>query len=638
MRNRATLPILIATVLVAGLAQAQAPSPVPDWRQIGNWVVEKSLAGPASGPVTRVWYSQDGATLFVQTGFAQTSFGRLYQTADFENWRPATAAPPPTPVSALVPRLPEPGAQTRMQPGQRARVYAFGNFVYRSDDGGASWENLTAYHSASIVGPGLRDLAIAPNNGDELVVAGEAGVFRSADGGLSWSSLNEGLPNLPATRLLNLPAGDQGVKLALANDETVEWPPGDKQAWLPTDNTSLASESQLRDALGSFRDSAVTALTVAGDFVYTGMQDGAVWVSADRGVTWRTFSMAGSGPVERFWVDPSDPRVALAALGASPANPFAQFTPVHVLHTINGGAFWDDFTASLPDIPAHGVAADRASGALYVATDRGVFMTYADLASLGAAQPWTALSGLPAAAAADVKLDLQGNQLWAAVDGYGVFATLAPHRLRDPKVVSAADFVARAVAPGSLISILGAGVDSARAGEVSAPVLASTATESQVQVPFEARGTSISFAASVNGKNLTWPAVPLAPVAPVIFVDRDGSPMLLDSDNGVMLDAMNPARSGARIQILATGLGRVTPDWPTGLAAPLENSPRVAATVHAYLDRAPVEVTRAVLAPGYIGFYLVEIAVPKLVNYGPAELYIDVDGASSNRVRVYIEP
>jgi len=348
--------------------------------------------------------------------------------------------------------------------------------------------------------------------------------------------------------------------------------------------------------------------------------------------------LGGSGPVERFWIDAADPRVALAALGASPPNPFAQFTPVHVLHTVNGGAFWDDFTANLPDVPAHGVAADRASGALYVATDRGVFQTYADLASLGTGQPWTALSGLPAAAAADVKLDAQGNQLWAAVDGYGVFATLAPHRLRDPSVVSAADFVARAVAPGSLISILGAGVDSARAGDLSAPVLASTATESQVQVPFEARGTSISFAASANGRNLTWPAVPLAPVAPVVFVDRDGSPMLLDSDNGVMLDAMNPAHSGARIQILATGLGRVTPDWPTGLAAPLENSPRVAGAVHAYLDRAPVEVTRAVLAPGYIGFYLVEIAVPKLVNYGPAELYIDVDGASSNRVRVYIEP
>ena len=632
MCNRATVPILIATVLLAGLSQGQAPQPGPDWRQIGNWVVEKSLAGPASGPVARAWYSQDGATLFVQTGS-----GRSYQTTDFENWRPSAVAPS-MPDSVLVPRLPEPGAKARMQPGQRARVYGLGNFVYRSDDGGASWENLTSYHSASIVGSGLRDLAIAPGNGDELVVVGDAGVFRSADGGLSWSSLNSALPNLPAARLLSLPAGDRGVRLALTNDETVEWPPGDKHAWLPADNASLASESQLRDALGSFRSAAVTTLAVEGDFVYTGMQDGAIWVSADRGVTWRTFSLGGSGSVERFWVDPSDPRVALAAVGASPPNPFAQFTPVHVLHTINGGAFWDDFTANLPDVPAHGVAADRASGALYVATDRGVFLTYADLASLSAAQPWTALSGLPAAAAADVKLDPQGNQLWAAIDGYGVFATLAPHRLRDPSVVSAADFVARAVAPGSLISILGAGVDSAHAGELSAPVLASTATESQVQVPFEARGTSISFAASANGKNLTWPAVPLAPVAPVIFVDRDGSPMLLDSDNGVMLDAMSPARSGARIQILSTGLGRVTPDWPTGLAAPLENSPRVAGAVHAYLDRAPVEVTRAALAPGYIGFYLVEIAVPKLVNYGPAELYIDVDGASSNRVRVYIEP
>ena len=114
--------------------------------------------------------------------------------------------------------------------------------------------------------------------------------------------------------------------------------------------------------------------------------------------------------------------------------------------------------------------------------------------------------------------------------------------------------------------------------------------------------------------------------------------MLLDADNGVMLDAMHAARSGTRIQILATGLGRVAPEWPTGVPAPLQNPPHVAGAVHAYLDRAQAEVTRAELAPGYIGFYLVEISVPKIANYGPAELYLDVDGAASNRVRVYIEP
>jgi uncharacterized protein (TIGR03437 family) len=63
----------------------------------------------------------------------------------------------------------------------------------------------------------------------------------------------------------------------------------------------------------------------------------------------------------------------------------------------------------------------------------------------------------------------------------------------------------------------------------------------------------------------------------------------------------------------------------------------VVATVSAYLDRQPVEVTRAVLAP-YIGFYLVEINIPKIVNSGPEELYLEVGGQASNPVRVYIEP
>ena len=51
-----------------------------------------------------------------------------------------------------------------------------------------------------------------------------------------------------------------------------------------------------------------------------------------------------------------------------------------------------------------------------------------------------------------------------------------------------------------------------------------------------------------------------------------------------------------------------------------------------------MEVTQAVLAPGYIGFYLVEIQVPRVVNAGPAELHLDVEGQQSNHVRLYIEP
>jgi len=34
----------------------------------------------------------------------------------------------------------------------------------------------------------------------------------------------------------------------------------------------------------------------------------------------------------------------------------------------------------------------------------------------------------------------------------------------------------------------------------------------------------------------------------------------------------------------------------------------------------------------------VEIEIPKVVNSGPAELYLEADGHQSNPVRIYIQP
>jgi uncharacterized protein (TIGR03437 family) len=121
-------------------------------------------------------------------------------------------------------------------------------------------------------------------------------------------------------------------------------------------------------------------------------------------------------------------------------------------------------------------------------------------------------------------------------------------------------------------------------------------------------------------------------------VDKDGVPLVMNADTGLVLEPNAPARSGARLQILVTGLGKVQPEWPTGLAAPLENPPAVVTPVQAYLEREPLEVTRAVLAPGYIGMYLVEVKMPSLVNRGTAELYIEAQGQASNRVRIFLEP
>jgi uncharacterized protein (TIGR03437 family) len=264
-----------------------------------------------------------------------------------------------------------------------------------------------------------------------------------------------------------------------------------------------------------------------------------------------------------------------------------------------------------------------------VATDIGLFFTYADSGTSG----WTLLRP---GAVTDVGLDANGNQLYIATES-GIYGTLAPHRFRDPRVVSAADRMERAAAPGSLLSVLGARVQTAMIGERNAPVLAATETESQIQVPFDASGSSLRLAATTPSGSRQI-GLTLLPASPSIFVDRDGVPLVMNAESGLLLDPSAPARSGARLQILATGLGRVEPEWPTGLAGPLENAPRVTTPVRAYLEREPVEVTRATLAPGYIGMYLVEVQLPSIVNRGTAELYIEAQNQQSNRIRIYLEP
>jgi len=100
---------------------------------------------------------------------------------------------------------------------------------------------------------------------------------------------------------------------------------------------------------------------------------------------------------------------------------------------------------------------------------------------------------LPTARATDVMLDPAGNQLYVALDGYGVYAAPAPHRARTLRVVNAADFTNRAAAPGSLVSVLGGPVTGARASGIEYPVLASSETGAQIQVPFEASGPAVSL-------------------------------------------------------------------------------------------------------------------------------------------------
>jgi uncharacterized protein (TIGR03437 family) len=190
-----------------------------------------------------------------------------------------------------------------------------------------------------------------------------------------------------------------------------------------------------------------------------------------------------------------------------------------------------------------------------------------------------------------------------------------------------------------LISILGANVKQAASGANVFPVLGLPSDQSsQLQVPFEVTPGTIQLAVQSDGG--VWMApLNVKQAAPALFVDSDGAPMMvLDAASGLPIDAGTPVRGGTKIQVLATGLGRVTPEWPTGVPAPVDSPPSVVAPVTAFLGGTPIQVTRATLAPTFVGNYLVELEIPALVNRGASELRIVVNGEESNRAKLNLEP
>ena len=628
---RATSRLAILALVGAFACYAQA-----DWRAIGASAAESRLAGPVTGPMVRVWFAPDGSTLY-----ARTASGNIFQTIDFETWDSAAPDAPAEPATFRRDpvRKPDPGAQYFAVSDTSQEVWGVGQQLYHSEDG-KSWESLTSYKLGSVIGSGLHSVAVSPNDPGQLVVANDFGVWRSLDGGLTWGSLNLKLPNLSVERILATPSGGH-VAQVYANLGGLELMPG-STTWRSAPALSAQPDiwntkkrtysSQLRADVSAYVESS------DGRQVYAGSKDGRIWRSQDGGATFfmSTPLLAVPGhQVERMYLDPVNPNVVLAALsGPAP----------HVLRTFNGGLNWEglDNTGdnALPNVSAYGIAADAASGAIYVATEQGVYWTQFrfDVGAQSDNLTWKNLTAkLPRAKATDVALDPAAVQLYVALDGYGVYATAAPHRPSGVRFVNAADYSSRAAAPGSLISILGERVTAVTGGSRAFPVWNNSqipSANSQIQVPFETVGPTVSLALDTAAGRLTRDLAVL-PVSPTIFVGQDGVPWILDADSGMPLDR-NVAHPGQRLQVLATGLGRVRPDWQTGVEAPKDNTPTVVATVSASLDRSPVPVGRATLAPGYVGMYLVEVQLPLVTNYGAMELKIAADGHESNTVQIVV--
>jgi uncharacterized protein (TIGR03437 family) len=618
MRVPALLLAITAILAFTAIAAAQNP---PDWRKVGGASVNLALASPATGGVEQVWFSPGGSTLL-----ARTQSRKVFETADFVSWSPVTDpvdAPAVTPATAV--RLPETGAAI-VAANDPTSIFGLGRQVSRSQDGGRTWVNLTGYHGRAVIGPTQHSVAVSPVDPDQLVVANDYGVWRSLDGGATWAGLNQNLPNLSVEHIVSTPTGVAGTRIQATGLGELELPPG-SAVWQVAMANDVAADAANKDRYSRTLGTKILSVASSKSTLYAGSADGRIFVSQD-GVFGEPYT--AGGPVESIFSDPAEPNVAVAAVAGNGA---------HVLRTVDSGVNWDQLDSpTLPGAPAHGITADLASNSVYVATDKGVFYGHADLQA-AASNPvsWQNLTAkLTSARATDVRLDPAGVQLYIALDGYGVYAAAAPHSRSTFRIVDAADSTVRPAAPGSLLSVLGANVSSASGGSLTYPVLTAMDAESQIQVPFGAEGPNVTLSLNTTTGLMTT-SLAVQPVSPAILVGRSGVPVLYDADTSLPLDLRNAAHSNGRVGVMMTGLGRVRPDWPAGVPAP-ENAPEVAAPMQAFLDGAPVQVTRATLAPTYVGFYLVELQLPAITNAGMSELHLAADGHESNKVQIWIEP
>ena len=682
--NHSRISRLIALcAALAGVALAQAPPELPvRWRPIGGRGFDLGLAAPAGGAVSRVVFLPDGPVLLVRT-----ASGRLWQSADLgDSWLPADALA--AELAAVPETAPAPEGTPAPRGDLRARLvrhpfdshflFALGKDLYRSPDGGRTWINLTDDGLGPIIGPWQASIAFSPADPDVIVVGNSAGLWKSVDGGLTWSGLNSRLPNFAGTRIL-APRPGEALLVEAKGFDSAGWIPGAGEIWRPAAAflssgregfiETLPLEDQLRLApatlnlpdgmAASFRlwhngvavsadltacaaadceDSPrhfISAFAAAGSgetMHYVGTSDGRIWVAGSNFENWRE-SLEGL-PLERS---------AVVAIHGHPANPgsavavFAGAAGGRVFRTTNGGVFWDDLTANLPLGEVAALAVSPQTGSLYVGGELGVFYTQADLLAPSEPLAWRSASGnLPQAAVRDLELDTVSGRLYALAEGYGVYHVRAPEVLEALRVLNAADLSTRPAAPGGLLTVVGGSLRGATVGGNTAPILSAGSHEAQLQVPFESSGDRLEVGV-VTGSGRSVFGYPLAPVSPAIFADP-GGPLVLDAGTGRLLGANLPARAASQILILATGLGRVRPNWPTGVPAPLNDPPETVEPVKAYLNGAPLRVVSSTLAGGYIGTYIVQVELPAVLNSGSAELAIEAGNRLSNAVRIFTEP
>ncbi|MEZ4457090.1 MAG: hypothetical protein R2882_11160 [Gemmatimonadales bacterium] len=187
--------------------------------------------------------------------------------------------------------------------------------VYRTDDGGQTWARVLFVSDST----GSADLEFAPDNPQEVyatmwhgerkpwtIISGarEGGIYKSTDGGLTWNKLTNGLPGGIIGKIdLAVTAADPNRVYAL-----VEAPEGEGGVYRSDDRGAswklLSTQANLLDR--PFYYDNIDADPTNADRVFVSATG--FFMSADGGTTWQPRRVP-HGDNHGVWINPNDPKI-----------------------------------------------------------------------------------------------------------------------------------------------------------------------------------------------------------------------------------------------------------------------------------------------------------------------------------------
>lgn len=259
---------------------------------------------------------------------------------------------------------------------------------------------------------------------------------------------------------------------------------------------------------------------------------------------------------------------------------------------------------------------------------------------------------LPTYAEFSVPTIADGKVFAGTYYGVAVYGELAGDPPSISAVTNAASYSTDAIAPGSLVSLFGAGLAPTTARAISIPLPLSLADTSvtvngvvapllfvspqqiNAQVPLEIPAGPATVVVRALGAVSAPVAIMLRAAAPGVFTDAMGQAAVLNADGSVNSDK-HPAPSGSTVSVFFTGQGPVATAVEDGAAPPAGQRISATSTISATIGSAPVEIPFAGLAPLYAGVAQMNLKIPALTT-GVYTLVINIGGAASNAAQLVI--